>query len=189
MAKIGLFYGSSTCYTEMVAEKIQAQLGPDQVDVFNIAETQVENLKRYPLLILGIPTWDYGECQEDWAQQLEELTKLDLSGQLIALFGLGDQINYDEWFLDAVGILYQALKHTNASFIGAYPTAGFQFSQSKALYCTQQDAPYFLNHQRIQEESFIGLAIDEENEADKTAPRLSSWCQQILEEYQDYHAS
>jgi len=37
--KIGLFYGSSTCYTEIAAEKIQAFIGTDIVDLFNIKNT------------------------------------------------------------------------------------------------------------------------------------------------------
>ena len=36
-APIGLFYGSSTCYTEIAAEKIRDHLGPELVDVHNIA--------------------------------------------------------------------------------------------------------------------------------------------------------
>lgn len=37
--KIGLFYGSSTCYTEMVAEKIRDILGDDFVTLNNVNDT------------------------------------------------------------------------------------------------------------------------------------------------------
>ena len=36
---IALFYGSTTCYTEIAAEKIQAELGADMVSLFNIKDT------------------------------------------------------------------------------------------------------------------------------------------------------
>lgn len=36
--KIGLFYGSSTCYTEMAAEKIREILGEDLVDLHNLKD-------------------------------------------------------------------------------------------------------------------------------------------------------
>ncbi len=39
--KIGLFYGSSTCYTEIAAEKIRDQLGEELVDLHDIAEAPV----------------------------------------------------------------------------------------------------------------------------------------------------
>lgn len=89
--KIGLFYGSSTCYTEMASEKIRAFIGEDLVDVFNIKETPVTTMNDYDLLLLGISTWDFGEIQEDWLAVWEELDGLSLDGKTIALFGLGDQ--------------------------------------------------------------------------------------------------
>ncbi|MEY4923158.1 MAG: hypothetical protein RLY17_1875, partial [Pseudomonadota bacterium] len=63
--KIGLFYGSTTCYTEMVAEKICDILGEEQVDLHNLKDVSPHLMKEYPILILGIPTWDFGELQED----------------------------------------------------------------------------------------------------------------------------
>ena len=40
--KIGLFYGSTTCYTEMAAEKIRALIGPELVDLHNIKDVHLE---------------------------------------------------------------------------------------------------------------------------------------------------
>ena len=37
--KIGLFYGSSTCYTEIAAEKICDRIGESLVDLYNIADS------------------------------------------------------------------------------------------------------------------------------------------------------
>mgnify|MGYP000689040680 CR=1 FL=1 len=53
-APIGLFYGSSTCYTEMSAEKIQQCFGQENVDLFNIADTAVDEIDHYQQIIFGI---------------------------------------------------------------------------------------------------------------------------------------
>src|SRR5690625_5646452 len=108
-APIGLFYGSSTCYTEMAGEKIRATLGEDRVDLFNVADTPIITAHFYQYLIFGIPTWDYGELQEDWEEIWEDLDELDLTGKSVALYGLGDQIGYPEWFQDALGYLHSKL--------------------------------------------------------------------------------
>ena len=65
---IGLFYGSTTCYTEMAAEKIQAQLNSlfdeDIVDLHNIKDVNLTRTAEYDIIIFGISTWDFGELQE-----------------------------------------------------------------------------------------------------------------------------
>ena len=76
--KIGLFYGSSTCYTEMVAEKIQALLRDELVCLHNLKDTPIDEMTRYPVLMLGISTWDFGEIQEDWLASWDALDTLDL---------------------------------------------------------------------------------------------------------------
>lgn len=167
--KIGLFYGSSTCYTEMAGEKICQKIGMDLVDQFNIADTPLIQTSFYQYLIFGIPTWDYGELQEDWENCWEELDQLDFTGKKIALYGLGDQVGYPEWFLDAMGYLHSKLIHRGAIACGYWPRAGYEFEQSKAL---TPDGEYF-----------VGLALDEENEFQKTPERIENWCSQILHEF------
>jgi flavodoxin len=99
--KIGLFYGSSTCYTEMAAEKIRDILGEELVDLHNIKDVDPDKMEDYSILILGIPTWDFGEIQEDWEAVWNELPTLKLRGKIVAMYGMGDQLGYSEWFLDA----------------------------------------------------------------------------------------
>lgn len=168
-ALIGLFYGSSTCYTEMAGEKIRERLGAERVDIFNIADTPVIQAQFYDYLIFGIPTWDYGELQEDWEEIWPELDDLELGGKKVALYGLGDQVGYPEWFLDALGYLHAKLVERGAQTCGYWPSEGYEFEQSKAL---TDDG-----------EQFVGLALDEENEFDKSAERISRWCDQVLREF------
>jgi flavodoxin II len=171
---IGLFYGSSTCYTEMVSEKIAANLAESktdeiQVDIYNVVDEPVATMEDYDYLILGIPTWDYGELQEDWENIWDDIDTLNLTGKTVALFGLGDQVGYPEWFLDAMGYLWAKVCNQGAKTVGFWPVDGFEFEQSKAL--------------TADETQFVGLAIDDENQFELTDERIAIWCQQILKEF------
>ena len=90
---IGIFYGSTTCYTEMAAEKIQAQLNAlfddDLVEMHNIKDVNLSKTHEFDVVLFGISTWDFGELQEDWESHWDDVYRLDLSGKIIALFGLG----------------------------------------------------------------------------------------------------
>ena len=166
--KIGLFYGSSTCYTEMVAEKIQALLGDELVSLHNLKDTPIDEMTHYPVLMLGIPTWDFCEIQEDWLASWDALDSLDLQGKIVALFGLGDQAGYGEWFLDAMGLLHEKLLTKGCQLVGYWPNEGYQFEASKALV---DDGRYF-----------VGLALDETSQYELTDQRLATWLPQVLDE-------
>ena len=92
---MGLFYGSSTCYTEMAAEKIRDIIGPELVTLHNLKDDSPKLMEQYDVLILGIPTWDFGEIQEDWEAVWDQLDDLNLEGKIVALYGLGDQLIRD----------------------------------------------------------------------------------------------
>ena len=77
---IGLFYGSSTCYTEMAAEKIRDIIGPELVTLHNLKDDAVALMEQYDVLILGIPTWDFGEIQEDWEAIWDQLDSVNFEG-------------------------------------------------------------------------------------------------------------
>ena len=166
---IGLFYGSSTCYTEIAAEKIQQIIGADKVTVHNLADGCVDAMADYRYLIMGIPTWDYGELQEDWEAVWDDLDNLDFKDHTVALYGLGDQEGYPEWFQDALGYLWVKLANLGAKTVGYWPAEGYVFDESRAL----------LEGQNV----FVGLALDEENEFELSEKRLQTWCSQVLDEF------
>lgn len=162
---IGIFYGSSTCYTEMVAEDIFARLGDDRADLHNIKDIKCEIMQRYPILLLGIPTWDYGELQEDWDDIWDDLETLDLSQSSVAIFGLGDQVGYGKWFQDALGFLYHHIKSRGANMMGEWPNQGYTFEGSQALNADKT--------------LFLGLPIDQETQPELTEQRINSWLEQL----------
>ncbi len=169
--KIGLFYGSTTCYTEIAAEKIREAIGPELVDIFNIKETPLSKTSDYQVLIFGISTWDYGELQEDWAELWQQVNGLSVQGKIIALYGMGDQEGYGQWFQDALGMLHDELQPQQPTFIGYTRTDGYQFEASKALTPDGQH--------------FVGLALDEDNQYDLSDQRIQDWAIQILTEIQE----
>ena len=118
MAEIGIFYGSTTGKTQFAAEAIQQQFAVKKADLFDIAGADAADLSRYPLLVLGVSTWGIGDLQADWDTRLNLLAEADLAGKKVALFGLGDALGYPDSFLDAMGILYQAVANRGAEIVG-----------------------------------------------------------------------
>ena len=169
--KIGLFYGSTTCYTEIAAEKIQETIGDTLVELNNIKDIPLDNCLDYDLIIFGISTWDYGELQEDWESIWLHINDINLQDKIVALYGMGDQVGYSDWFQDALGMLHEQVIQQGANVIGHWPNRGYDFSASKAL-------TFDKNH-------FVGLSLDEDNQYELSEGRINDWCAQILEEYSE----
>ncbi|WP_111641954.1 flavodoxin [Marinimicrobium alkaliphilum] len=169
MSKIGLFFGSDEGNTEAVAYRIQARLGAEAVAVHDIADVTQLTFTDYDRIILGIPTWDFGQIQSDWEEFWEDIAEVDFTGKQVALFGLGDQFGYGDYFLDAMGMLHDVIVPAGAEIVGHWPTEGYEYDASKA------EVPGG--------EAFVGLAIDEDQQEDLTAERLNRWCAQIHREF------
>lgn len=173
--KIGLFYGSTTCYTEMAAEKIQHAinefLADEVVSLHNIKDEPLKNSEDYDLIIYGISTWDFGELQEDWESDWDDIAKLSLTDKPVALFGMGDQQGYGEWFQDALGMLHDAVIEVGAKTIGFWPNQGYEFEASKAL--TEDKT------------QFVGLALDDECQYDLSEERIANWTEQVISEWHE----
>jgi flavodoxin II len=174
--KIGLFYGSTTCYTEMAAEKVQEHLndllGDDTVELFNIKDVALKRAEAFDILVFGISTWDFGEIQEDWESSWEDIRELNLNDKAVALFGLGDQLGYADWFQDALGMLHDELCALDCNMFGYWPNQGYDFSASKAL---NDDKSYF-----------VGLSLDDENQYDQSDERIQQWTAQLVSELENF---
>lgn len=167
MATVGLFFGSDTGNTEAVAHMIEKELGKQMIAVQDIAKSSKEEIAEYDLLIFGIPTWYYGEAQCDWDDFFPELEEIDFEGKVVAIFGCGDQEDYAEYFLDAMGMIRDIVEARGAIVIGHWPTASYHFEESKGMADT--------NH-------FVGLGIDEDRQPELTKERIEQWCAQLREE-------
>jgi flavodoxin long chain len=165
---MGLFYGSDEGNTQRIAYQIVQKLGDENVDIYDIADATQADFVDYCVLILGISTWDFGQIQSDWDEFWSDVEAMDFTGKTVALFGLGDQFGYGDFFLDAMGMLHNLVKERGAKIIGHWPIQGYEFDASKAL---AEDKV-----------SFVGLALDEDQQSDLTDTRLEQWCDQILQE-------
>ena len=170
-SNIAIFYGSTTCYTEMAAEKIQQQIESlinISVDMHDIKDVSLAKAQDYDVIVFGISTWDFGELQEDWESTWDDIASLNLANKTVALFGLGDQLGYADWFQDALGMLHDELIILGCDVIGYWPNEGYEFCASKAL--TDDEA------------FFVGLSLDDENQYDLSDQRIETWCKQLFEQ-------
>ena len=159
MKKTGVFYGSSTGTTESAANMIAEKLGIAPSDVHDVRNMNAELAESYEALILGSSTWGDGELQDDWYAGINVLKNIDLKNKTIALFGCGDSASYCDTFCNAIGLLYEDLKDSGCHFIGAVPDTDYSYGSSISVI----------------DGNFVGLAIDDVNESDKTEERISSW--------------
>jgi len=163
MGKIAIIYGSTTDNTKSAAESIAAKLSDFDVTLIDVSSLNVSDLDNYPNLILGTSTWGLGDLQDDWEGEISSLASTNLSGKTIALFGMGDSSSYPDTYVDGMGHIYEAIEDKGINLVGQVPTDGYDFDDSKAVV----------------DGSFVGLALDEDNEANKTEERIDSWVKAI----------
>lgn len=156
---LAIVYGSSIGSTKEAANLIAQNL--NGVEVLDISNCDAKKLNSYDNLICGTSTWNDGELQDDWDSF--DFSGLELNGKTVALFGVGDSSSYSDSFCDGMGILYENFKKAGANIVGEVSVDGYKFSESRAV----------INDQ------FIGLALDFDNESDKSEDRISNWISEI----------
>jgi flavodoxin I len=167
MKNIGLFYSYNSIKTAKIAEKIKNSLTGFKVENVNVEEADSNSMDHYDNLILGAPTWFDGELPNYWDEYLPSLEDKDLSGKKLAIFGLGNQVDYSENFCDAIGILADYFEKRGVKIVGKFPLEGYNFESSKA----------------ISNNEFLGLPLDQENQAKQTNSRIEKWVEQLKSEF------
>lgn len=168
MKTIGLFYAMNAAKTSHIADKIREDLGGVKViEVVLIERAWQNDFQYYDNMIVGASTWFDGELPTYWDELVPALESLDLTGKKVAIFGLGDQKNYPDNFVDGMGILADAFQKTGAELVGFTSTDGYTFHSSRA----------------VRDGKFCGLVIDQENQPQLTSKRIADWCKQIKEEF------
>lgn len=168
MVEIALVFGSDTGNTEEVALQIQSACDWAEIEIFDVAMLAPEDIEGYEVVILGVPTWDCGGIQTDWEEYWPVLETMDFTGKTVALYGLGDQFSYGQYYLDAMGLLHDAVVERGAKTIGYTSTDGYEFDSSMAAI---EDGA-----------RFVGLGLDEEHQMDQTEPRIANWLDQLKAE-------
>ena len=181
--RIKIVYGTDTGNTELVVQDMIKLLDDSKTfiedapkidhQVITVPEINEDTWNDADLFILGIPTWYDGELQSDWEEYFEQFKAIDFTGKKVAVFGLGDQLGYEEWFCDGVGILAKTVLKNGGQTIG----------------WTDIDESYDLEEQpksMYNEFSFYGLCLDEDNQPELTQDRLKKWVEKIIYEHRDY---
>jgi flavodoxin long chain len=168
MKNIGLFYGSDTGNTEIIAGLIAKMIGEDQVDIYDVYDCTRTSFEQYDQLIIGLSTWHDGQLVSAFDEFIHEFEQIDFTGRKVVLFGLGDQFGYADYFIDGVGTLGKMIQDQGGEILVHWPTEGYDYEQSKA----DMGNGYFL-----------GLALDEDNQDDFTEERLEKWVPQVLESF------
>ncbi|MEM0941107.1 MAG: flavodoxin [Bacteroidota bacterium] len=168
--KVGLFVGSDTGNTEEIGNMLLERWSISEIELIEASKMTVEDYDRFQIIIIGLPTWYDGELQSDFEAFFDEFKTIDFSGKAIAMFGLGDQTGYPEFFVDGLGILGEVMVQNGGYIFGMWPNEGYEFDQSKGLY---------------DDNFFYGLALDFENQQDLNESRLEAWIQQIEKEIEE----
>jgi flavodoxin I len=167
MKKIGLFYSYNTKNTSKAAKLILDAFEAKNIEPHNIEEVSEEEFNQFSNYILGVPTWFDGELPNYWDEFLPALEDLDLNGKTFALYGAGNQKQYSENFVDAIGIMAEELENLGGKLIGFVPNEGYSFEQSLALRANQ----------------FVGLPLDFDTQPKLVKPRIENWVKQLKKEF------
>ena len=168
--KVGLFYGSSTGAGEQVAYRIKSTIeatGLATVDLHIVSGDTLKIMENYQYLIFGCSTWNIGELQDDWDVKFNELDTVDFNGRKVAMYGNGDQYGYSNSFVDAIGIIGNKIAPRGAEIVGFWPTTGFEFEYSRGSV----------------EDVLMGLPLDDDNQPELTAQRVTDWIFYVMEQF------
>lgn len=168
MSKIGLFFGPLKGSVQRVAEKVQAALGEQNVEMIPVNDADAIDLEKFDKIIFGISTvgketWDQDFSNTDWSKFFPNISKLDYSGKTVAIFGLGDHITYSSYFVNAMGVLAKELMENGATLVGKVDPSFYEFDDSEAII----------------DGMFTGLPIDEDFQPELTDERIANWIKDI----------
>lgn len=172
MNKIGIFFGTETGTTRLIAKKIYTRLGDElAAKPLNVNRIEPADMLQYDALILGTPSYGVGQipghsagCLEsNWEEFLGKMPQADFRGKRVALFGLGAQERYAERFASSLRKLHDTLLGFGAEMVGDWGTEGYTFEQSAA----------------VRDGRFVGLVLDQRTQGMHTEARLDAWVAQV----------
>jgi flavodoxin I len=164
---VGLFVGSDTGNTEEIGKELLKKWNISEIEYIDASKMTIEDFDRFQVIIIGLSTWYDGDLQSDFEAFYEDFKTIDFSGKAVAMFGLGDQTGYAEFFVDGLGILGEVILSNGGYIFGMWPNDGYRFDQSKGLYDDQ---------------TFYGLALDFENQEELNDQRLQTWLEMLEHE-------
>lgn len=165
--RVGLFYGSDTGNTDAVTSDLIAQWSKTPITAIEACDMTISDYDRFDFIFIGLSTWYDGDLQSDFEDFFEDFKLINFTDKVVALYGLGDQYGYAEYFVDGLGILGKVIEENGGKIIGLWPCDGYDYLESKAQYS---------------DSLFYGLALDDDNEVHMTPHRLKKWLAQVENE-------
>lgn len=150
-----------------MARKIRDAFGDEISDIVAVEDAWNNEFDKYKYIIAGASTWFDGELPDYWDELIPEIKTLNLKNKKVAIFGLGNHIEYPDNFVDGIGILADAFKSAGAELTGFTSTAGFTYNKSLAEVNGM----------------FAGLALDLDNNADKADKQIQEWVADLKKEF------
>ena len=168
MAKVGIFFGSSSGVTRGAAKLLSEEFSGSKLIDMEEDFDGIDQFDDFDVLLIGSSTWGQGDPQRDWVDPLYELDneRPDFSGKKVAFFGAGDQKTHGEHFLSALGKMHDLFVSLGAEAYGFTSVSGYDYTHSLA----QRD------------EKFCGLGVDDVNQKDLTKERVVGWANQLKNE-------
>ncbi len=165
--KIAIVYATNLGNTAAVAAMIGKEMKVDAKHIYDVNETDPEELAGYDGYVFGTSTWGIGDMLDGWKEF--DFRKLGLDGKTVALFGLGDSQIYAFSFCNGLGELCRAIRRScrKARLVGQTDAKSFAFSDSKA----------------VEDGKFVGLALDYDNFPDRVPKLIKTWVKGIKKEF------
>jgi flavodoxin I len=167
MNNTAIFYSFNSNKTAKIGAKITELYGKEKIDVINIETATAQEIIKFELLILGVPTWFDGELPNYWDEFVPALEDLDLKGKYIAIYGLGNQHEYPENFGDAVGIMAKLIQERGAKLVGLTSIEGYNYESSLAEF----------------DGKFLGLILDQETQPRLSKERIAHWVNDLKSQF------
>lgn len=172
MNKIALIYWPEGGNVEVIADKLIKKIGQPKILKMSLLKLDKDALLQCNHWILGGSTvgshvWEDANDSNKWNAFFKLLSEIDMTQKTIAFYGLGDQVLYPNHFVDGLGLLYEEFVKHNPKIVGQCPVDGYKFLESEGVI----------------DGKFAGLALDEDNEDDKSDSRIDSWLKVIAPDF------
>lgn len=171
MKKVAIVYWPKGGNVESVAQRIFDRFDESEADIYDVESFDVTKVNDYENLIVGgsttgSETWEDVTPTNKWSVLLKALENDRLKGKKVAIFGLGDQVLWPENFVDSMIVIKKEFDKRGAEIVGSWPTDGYDYTDSDSVV----------------DGKFVGLAIDEDQQPEKTDERIEKWIGQLKEE-------
>jgi flavodoxin I len=170
MNKTVLIFWPKGGNVENAAHMIAKEFGNiTELPMDNVTKDTLDQFDRFIVggSSLGAETWEGTQNESPWNKFFNTVKSVDFSDKKVALFGLGDQVLWPSSFVDSLGTIYNAFIEASAQIVGAWPTDGYDFTDSKA----------------VKDDHFVGLALDEDQQDELSEGRIQAWIKQIKAEF------